>query len=80
MLGRAKELSKREAELREQEAQLTSARSQLQLEQQKAQAAEERAHAAMVAAREQADKAAADCAWARQQQAELTSKHHFWAG
>ena len=73
-MARAKELSKREAELRDQETQLTSSRAQLQLEQQKAQAAEERAHAAVIAAREQADRAAADCAWARQQQAELTGK------
>ena len=68
-------MSKKEAEVREQEAQLASSRAHLQLEQQKAQAAEERAHAAVVAAREQADRAAADCAWARQQQAELTGKH-----
>lgn len=69
---RLAECSKREGELREAEAYLAAEKARLQAELQKAQAAEEKAHAAAAAAQAQAEKAATDCAWARQQQAELS--------
>lgn len=71
-------MRKREADLAAQDMQLAAERSRLDIELQRARAAEERAQQAANSSKEQAEKAAADCAWARQQQAELAGTVQCW--